>query len=52
MWQKVGAELVSSSHGWFNLINAVIPVPQMAFTAQRSAPLVSPLLVKQYQYLI
>lgn len=33
--------MVSSSHGWFNLINAVIPVSQMAFTAERSAPLAS-----------
>lgn len=41
MWQKVVAELVSSSHGWFNLINDVIPVSQMAFTAERSAQLVS-----------
>lgn len=41
MWQKVGAESVSSSHGWFNLINAVIPVSQMAFTAERSTSQVS-----------
>lgn len=33
--------MVSSSHGWFNLINAVIPVLQMAFTADRPAPLAS-----------
>lgn len=39
--QKVGKQLVSSSHGWFNLINAVILFPHLAFTTERSTQNVS-----------